>query len=74
MRYSKEFLYHFRCEKCLNWWTHSTIDELEELFHKTKNWYCPHCSYKHMPPHKNKDDTSGASDEFLDAFREGGKI
>jgi len=57
MRYNKEFLYHFSCEKCENWWSYPATDSLDK-FTKSKNWYCPHCGHEHNPPHIDRNDPS----------------
>ena len=51
MKYSKEFLYHFSCEKCKNWWSYAATDKLNFI---GKRWFCPHCGHEHNPPHKNQ--------------------
>ena len=48
MRFNKEFLYHFSCEKCENWWSYPATDNLNFI---GKRWFCPHCSHEHNPPH-----------------------
>ena len=53
MRYNKEFLYHFTCEKCLNWWSYPATTKIKL---EKKTWICPHCSHEHKPPHINKAD------------------
>ena len=71
MRYSKEILYHFSCEKCLNWWSFPSSEYIEEDFHKSNTWFCPRCAHEHKPPHIDKDTVpSMASENFLETFRE----
>ena len=47
MTTNPELIYHFTCEKCKLWWSIATTDPLDK-----KTWYCPWCSHKHKPPHK----------------------
>ena len=52
MNFNKELLYHFTCEKCLNWWSYAQQADLLEPYKSTKPWYCPHCGHAHEPPHR----------------------
>ena len=44
MKYSKEIIYHFTCEKCQRWWS---IALENELTNKEGSWTCPWCSHTH---------------------------
>ena len=71
MRYNKEVIYHFSCEKCVNWWSYPSSDDLyENDFHDSNTWFCPHCAHEHKPPHTDQHKISPLSDEFLETFRE----
>jgi len=48
MKYNKEFLYHFTCELCHNWWSYAA--EADHNF-IGKRWFCPHCGQEYNPPH-----------------------
>lgn len=39
IRYSVEYLYHFRCEKCRGWWSIGDWQATREL-------HCPYCGSK----------------------------
>ena len=52
MKYSKEVIYNFTCEKCSNWWSYSASGDLTYINDKT--WTCPHCQHEHNPPHYNE--------------------
>jgi DNA-directed RNA polymerase subunit RPC12/RpoP len=40
MKVSLEFLYHFRCDRCEQWWSRADIEpEIGETVH------CPYCGY-----------------------------
>ncbi len=40
MKVSLEYLYHFRCDRCSQWWT---IADIEPQI--GKDMTCPHCNY-----------------------------
>ncbi len=44
MKYSKELIYHFTCDKCNLWWSIALESELNNRF---KEWFCPWCGHKH---------------------------
>ena len=56
MRFNKEFLYHFSCEKCENWWSYPATADFKLVL--KRSWYCPHCSHEHKPPHIDRNDPS----------------
>ena len=70
MKYNKEVIYHFSCEKCVNWWSYPSSEELVKAFHDSKIWHCPHCGHKNKPPHTDQDEISPISDSFVQTFRE----
>ena len=69
MRFNKEFLYHFSCEKCESWWSYPSTNSLDK-FTTSKNWFCPHCGHKHKPPHTDQNVTTLATEEQLQKLRE----
>jgi len=40
-KYTCEWLYHFTCSDCKNWWSWSL--SLPGLQYVQKSWHCPHC-------------------------------
>ena len=52
MRFSKETLYHFTCEKCDLWWS-IAVENMKQSY---RTWYCPWCAHAHEPPHYIKHD------------------
>ncbi|MEE3717451.1 hypothetical protein V2H45_11875 [Tumidithrix elongata RA019] len=41
MKVSLEFLYHFRCDRCTQWWSRADIEpQLGEIV------YCPYCGHE----------------------------
>ena len=73
MRYNKEVIYHFSCEKCENWWSYPSSEDLVDFWDpKMQTWVCPHCGLEHKPPHIDKDDVpSIASEDFMKTLRKG---
>ena len=40
-----EYLYHFTCERCKNWWSIA----LDKAGWNTDRMWCPHCGYEQNP-------------------------
>ena len=51
-KYSVEYLYHFNCGECKNWWSYASTETRYEKMVETMT--CPHCgSLKKIIPNSN---------------------
>jgi hypothetical protein len=41
--YTMEWIYHFTCSECMNWWSYPTMELRLAIMHKRIT--CPHCSF-----------------------------
>ena len=55
MNYSVEKLFHFTCEHCSLWWSVAHVEPFDWPLtgNDDMSMTCPHCSHKHLPPHKD---------------------
>jgi RNase P subunit RPR2 len=54
--YTMEWIYHFTCSKCQNWWSYATTEVRLPVMHKRLT--CPHCGFKdqvHPKPNQFRD-------------------
>lgn len=60
--YSMEWLYHFNCSECKNWWSYPTTEIRTPVMQQ--NFYCPHCGHKDTAaPKQNQDRASNPHDK-----------
>ena len=54
--YSMEWIYHFTCSECKNWWSWATMEVRGGIM--GKRFYCPHCGVRDTAQRTPKTPTS----------------